>query len=191
MKKYFIFTYLYALTAKFRNVIELLKKSQEYPCRVEEIDIVRKQVVIYCHGSRPTVYLPISDTVSDMSIISNLPPIQASWVGYFYGKLYWETLVKGGNHIKMSKTFTLGLSHSKGRYKLIGSERNGDLSYVDTIDKKLLTENPAKMLMNKHLIQRFDSSQACYIGILAGINISQHGLNILNDKKISHLRIIK
>jgi hypothetical protein len=44
------------------------------------------------------------------------------------------------------------------------------ISYTDCINRNEFIEYPQSILNNPHIINYFDSTQACYIGILAGLS---------------------
>jgi hypothetical protein len=67
--------------------------------------------------------------------------------------------------------------HNKSRYCVDQITRNGKIGYLDTKTGSSYIESPATITDNRHIIDRFDSSQACYIGILAGARIKEEIAN--------------
>src|SRR5579872_3879053 len=58
------------------------------PIKLEEIDIIKKIVVVRSRGARAILKLSIAEAIVDPSIVANLLPVQACWLGYYAGLTY-------------------------------------------------------------------------------------------------------
>ena len=61
------------------------------------------------------------------------------------------------------------LTNTRGRYTISSEKRTGEIKYYDKKYKREYLEHPITIASNDYIISEFDSTQACYIGILAGI----------------------
>ena len=98
-----------------------------------------------------------------------------------------------------AKNMSFLLKNTRGRYKIVFQNRNGDIGYFDQKTKKEFVEHPLTVAQSELLISRFDPSQACYIGLLAGISLEKAltidqktGQNTAQElfKKMPKLRVI-
>jgi hypothetical protein len=90
-------------------------------------------------------------------------------LGYFYGRCYRFSQANTSNTKRLSPSPLL-LKKNSGRYKILYHHRDGSISYTDCRDQREFTEYPQSILNNSHIINNFDSTQACYIGMLAGLS---------------------
>lgn len=158
-------------------------------CEIKEFDLNSNEVIINCYGVRIiTIKAPISQIVGDVTIILNLPSDQSCWLGYYFGRFYaqsWNAAhdfhTRGGNFL---------LKFRKGRFKIFSLDRNNYLTYTDVKTNESFKESPLEIAQNHLLINQFDSSQACYIGILAGLMTIKQ-LNSPCKTTKSFLRVIK
>lgn len=61
---------------------------RRFSCEIKDFDLKEKEVIIYCYSVRIiTITSSIAEVVGDPNIIVNLPPYQACWLGYYYGRL--------------------------------------------------------------------------------------------------------
>lgn len=151
--------------AALKAIYHLLRDSEKILYRVEEIDSARRRAIIYCHGTRTILRLTIAEIIYDPEIIFNLPAVQSYKIGYYFGSIY----KKGSEPFKRGKKATFLLSFKRGRFKIISQNRDGSLIYLDTKLNITRAELPINIIKNEHVISNFDPSQACYIGILTGI----------------------
>lgn len=152
----------------FNGLLSWLKKLWEKNgpvCRIEEIDVIKHSVVIHCRGIEAPIILQFDEIIQDIVILSNLSPQHASWIGYCYGKNYSALR----NH-QNPNSFDFSFTDSNKRYKIILQDRQGRLVYSDHLTQITHTASAEAILTNSSLISQFDSVQACYIGIIAGMN---------------------
>ena len=164
---------------------------------IEEINMKSHLVVIRCIGSRTIVKLTLESLVTDRTIINGLSAQQACMVGGYYGRLLRASL-EGREAFKKVKNMTFLLNNKGKRYIIAFQNRNGNIGYYDKKTRQEFVEHPLSMVNHDYIIAGFDPSEACYIGILAGINIekavsSGKELNSVDSllNKPPKLRIVK
>ena len=144
-------------------------------CRIEEINIPKRSFTIYFQGTRTTINLTLEEVIARSHIIQGLPPKEACILGICYGRLLKQKIIKSAENIEFL------LKNERGKYKIIYQDhRSEKLCYVDQKTKKEFQEHPIILAKANPIIADFDSSQACYIGILAGISFEK---NFNHDKK--------
>lgn len=178
------------IIANTKSTYRQIRTNNRELYRVEEIDTIKKTAVIHCHGVRILLKLSINEIIKDATIIFNLSAIQAAYIGYYYGKLF-ETNATENLYWQDKSNFML--RQAKGEYKILSQERNGDITYINIASNIIFIENPMYIFQNKNIINKFDSSQACYIGVLVGINLTKEEEKKLlgNKHKWPKLSIVK
>ncbi|OGT31975.1 MAG: hypothetical protein A3E87_06515 [Gammaproteobacteria bacterium RIFCSPHIGHO2_12_FULL_35_23] len=175
------------------NVIKYLYfyfVNHQYACEIKEFDLQKKEVVIYCYGVRIiTIKSTIAEIVGDPNIIVNLPPFQSCWLGYYYGKLCAQSSDGAASFQARGGGFLLRFT--RGRFKIFSFDRENMLIYIDVKTKKSYKESPLVIAQNKFIIRQFDSSQACYIGILAGLMVAKQGEQIIKVHKRPVFTVVK
>lgn len=143
------------LNIKFKSIVPL--------CRIEEIDLQRKVVVIHCKNINAPIKLTLNEIIKDEAVLTNLSAKQASWIGYYYGK-YYKTLVDQKNYWE---NFNFSIDDFSGNCMLTMLDRRNNLIYTEKNQTKIIS--PINAIINENIITQFSPMQACYIGILAGI----------------------
>lgn len=173
--------------SSLKHIYEHIRELDNTLFRIEEIDLSSQAVIFYCQGVNTVLKMPIPEAISDDAIISNLRPTQACWLGYYYGKIARDI-----PSLTKRNVSDFLLCFSQGQFKILSQDRKGDITYIDTKTKEIYTENPIELSKNEFVISRFDPSQACYIGIIAGINISRVGESVFSKRKIHPiLKVVK
>lgn len=162
-----------------------VKKLDSAYIRIEEINISSNIVVLYSPGIRTILKLSITEAIEDPSILCRLMPIQACWLGYYssISPAQCDKILDGGKGLM--------LRFKKGNYKILSLDRKGTLSYLDVRTKTIYSASPLMIAQDRSIINSFDSSQACYIGILAGIDKSKHKDISTSLPQKPFLRIVK
>jgi hypothetical protein len=174
-----------------RSVLYKTIGKQIYPCRIEEINTQKKHVIIHCRGITAPVKLQFDEVVNDIVVISNLSPRHASWLGYYYGKFYNDFLNRKNYYSENSGNEFI-FKESKKRYRIVSQSRGGSISYLDSISDKIITCSALDILTSDDLIMKFDSLEACYIGILGGIFISRNmGKKSIKPPVKNLMRLVK
>ncbi|OGT53631.1 MAG: hypothetical protein A3F17_01095 [Gammaproteobacteria bacterium RIFCSPHIGHO2_12_FULL_41_15] len=145
--------------------------SQQMPYFIEEIDVSKHMLVVRCRGTRSVMKMSYVDIINQVEIIEGLSPVHACWIGGYLGRCLVNAEKKEILQNRMNISF--GLKNKKGRYKILFQNRNGDIGYFDQKTKREFLESPLVVANNDHLITGFDPSQACYIGMLAGLSLEK------------------
>jgi len=152
---------------------------------IEEIDTKAQEVTIRCHGTDTAIKFTYTSIISDPLVLDGLSPDQACLIGGYVGRV-----IRGDgsviNYHANQKSFLL--NKKIGRYRIVYQDRSGQVAYIDTISKKKYLEHPITIVNTRHIILKFNSSQACYLGILAGVSIEK---NMQIDKKTGSKKLLK
>jgi len=162
-------------------------------CRIDEIDLIENRVIIYCHGSRSIIKSTIAGAIADSLTLAQLVPLQAYCLGFYYGKLSTEACRSENSNIKTTKPkqWDFLLSSAKSKYKILSYDREHNLTYRNSHTLEKYVENIIDIAKNESLIAEFDSTQACYIGFLAGSLVAKLGEKILNPTRLKpQLKIV-
>lgn len=161
----------------FQNLIIKLNNFSKPKFRLDKIVTETKKANIYCRGSRVTIEQDIAEIVLNPKIIQNMEPIHSSYIGYYYGLLYDVTNkeISFTQNTKKEKQFYLNYLHDK--YVLLSIHRDGKVSYSknESIADDTLIKKPIEIYRNHLLLSQFESSHACYIGLLVGMDQRKSG----------------
>ncbi len=181
----------HALTKAIRELYRSIMDEKKVTYSVEEINTATHKVTIRCRGTRAIIITTFAEVISDHKLIAGLSPEQSCLIGGYYGRMIRNSCKKTDSLNKVKKMSFL-LKNGVGKYSIIFQNRDGSLGYIDNKTQKDFLEYPLTIVDNKHIINNFDPSQACYIGLLAGISIEKSNENQLANilKKPPTLRII-
>lgn len=186
--RHYVRKLIFAIAKTYREI----KAYFESPLRLEEIDTDARMVVLRSRGARAILKISIAEAVTDPLVLSNLLPMQACWLGYYAGQLYGDLGVVKKNIFSGSRAAEFKLHFKKGRYKITSQNRRGDIEYIDTHKNVIYRDLPLRIARNNAVISHFDPSQACYIGVLAGMEMHKAGKREnINKKSKAELRIVK
>lgn len=168
-------------------------------CRLVDIDAETQEVVFQIKMKSPIFRCSLAEAIFNSSLISTLTPQEACWLGGHYGR-YLKSSDESQKMRGQINDPRILLKNSKGNYRVVYLDRSGKISYSDKKSGKTYNEHPLAIATNEHIISMFDPSQACYIGILAGISIEKAALSNNNAgqkdlaatlNKLPALRIVK
>lgn len=166
-------------TNKIKVILQQINQRTEYPrYRIEKIDVPKNKVLLYCHFSRGFLNTSIMEIIINPEIITNLPIKQAGLLGYFYGK-FWQANKKYIDFFEQKKNREFSLRNSNSKFKINSLDRDGMITYFDINTNEIFKKYPVEIYRNERLIIHFDSIQACYLGILAGISDNKKPKNCL------------
>lgn len=154
----------------FKKIIEHLRQFSKPAFRLERINSEDCTASIYCRSARVLINQKIYEMVCNANIIHNMSSIHSSYLGYFYGLL----IDKQKNDIsfllnkKQKSEFFLSLN--RGKNIILSITRDGRINYKNKNLDEIYTKYPIDIYRNESVLINFESSQACYIGILAGIS---------------------
>jgi hypothetical protein len=168
----------------FNNVIKLLGYVKKYVHAIQEttphlkkpmfsiaeIDMHQQVVTIRLRGKGIYLKYPFDETVGDSFILDSLSSEHASILGFSFGRirqahLDGKTMKKPLNQVLLSF-----VKSPEYKYKLCSENLDRTLTYVNNVTKKVFSENPMTIIRNNHVLKHFHPRQACYIGMLAGMN---------------------
>lgn len=141
--------------------------------KVEEIDLVSDKIIIRCAYSHAIIKTTVVDVVSDIKIISGLSSFDACSIGGYFGRL---VRINPGLLDKQEVFQKISFSLEKGgksNYNLVFEDFSGKIGYIDAFTKQEFLEYPEAIVNSEYIVSKFPPSQACYIGILAGIRIEK------------------
>ena len=141
---------------------------------------MKKEITIYLRGVKTPICLAFDELIKDDDILNGFSPLQASYIGYYYGMYCYDLINKSQypnvpfNCFKNIPTNTLTIH-------MLDRRRN--LVYLDQISGIQDKGSPLQIMLDKNLISKFPPLQSCYIGVLAGIT------NARVDKQISNIKV--
>lgn len=159
------------MLVKIREILQHIKALlpfNQYSYRLAEINHQSQEVILHMKNKGLFFKCSLSDAITNLTILNELSPLEASWLGGYYGRALRASM-EHGTALKKAKNMTVLLKSPRGLYRIAFQERSGEIGYCNQKTKEILIEHPITIATNEHIITRFDSSQACYIGILAGI----------------------
>lgn len=152
--------------------------------RVSSVDEEDQTALIHVVQKNIFIKQTFSQIISSSEIIEGLSCEEACWIGVYYGKALRAALYGKGN-LKNIKKPTYLLKHCYGRYRIHAENRDGTISCVHLKTKEELTLSPQMIAKDVLFIREFDANQACYIGMLAGLEKGRE------QKSIPYLRVVK
>lgn len=159
--------------------------------RLDEIDTKTGNTIIYCHGTRTIIKTTLLEILNDHRMVAALSSIQACWLGYYYGKLCGKMDMDKKQIFAQQKCNGFLLYSTKGKFKITSLDRHNNVTYIDIKSRKEYTENLLTLAYHERLIAQFDPSQACYIGLMAGIIAEKNDNFGIRPKIKPILEIIK
>lgn len=121
---------------------------------------------MHTRGINSPLHLKFDAIIKEESLLNSFSSRHASYIGYYYGihsvSSPGVTNAKGYFHC-----FT---DNPVNKYTIRGLDRHRNVIYMDQINKNQMTRSPDQIMGLPDIIINFPPLQACYIGILAGIN---------------------
>jgi hypothetical protein len=154
------------------DVFHILAFVKFSPYRIEEIDVKHERVAIRCRGNRMVMKLTFAGVLRDEKLIAGLPALQACILGGYIGRALRASR-SGRDALRRAKQMTFLLKNKCGRYKMVYQNRTGEVGYIDKKTKREFLEQPLVIVNHDYIMKEFDPSQACYVGILAGISMEK------------------
>lgn len=161
--------------------------------RISSVDFDHQTILIHLIQKNIFIKQTFSQAVSSPEIIDGLSCEQACWLGIYYGKALRAALQGKSNFRNIKKPSYL-LKHRYGRYRIHSENRDGTISCIHLKTSKELVLSPLTIAKDALFIKEFDANQACYIGILAGIQMNKNEISQekgLKQKLAPYLRVVK
>lgn len=178
------------LLARMKSLYQLVSqiyqdalKDKQYWYSIEEIDFDSQIVKIHVRGKHVVLSFRIQDAINDSVIINGLSPFDAACLGYSYGVGLRRQQVSPDH----KKPYDFLLNLSLGSLRILCQSRDGKIFYQDIVSQNSFSDAPLDIIQNSQLIVKFDSSQACYLGILAGSTEMRENLNL---EQAPYLRLV-
>ncbi len=180
------------------NAISRYFKANKDTCRLLEVNLSSQEVKFQIKMKLPILKCSISDAINDLNLISHISAIEACYLGGHYGRMINASWYDEPSTKKVNRTMTFLMKNSAGRYQILYIDRSGNIGFYDRKLQKEFIESPLSLANNQNLISLFNSSQACYIGILAGLHVGKAALKQDATDKFNgqaenkfHLRLVK
>lgn len=164
----------------YKNPFALIKKlmlislyARGYVYHLESINLEKKKVSMSYRGTRSQVVMDLSDVVLNANIISNLSSSDAIEIGFYCGSL---GCAFGGGLNTLRKNVTKKIKFGRevylkrGNFNIDSIMRDGKLNMTNLTNEINISKYPIDVYRNQALIDKLDSTQAAYIGCLAGID---------------------
>ena len=158
--------------------------------RISSIDFDNQTILIHVVQKSIFIKQTFSQAVSSPEIVEGLSCEQACWLGVYYGKALRSALQGKGDFKNIKKPSYL-LKHHYGRYRINSENRDGTISCIHLKTRKGITVSPLSIAKDALFLKEFDANQACYIGILAGIQMNKNEGRELTQKSTPYLRVVK
>ena len=139
---------------------------------IHHIDLSTHQVTIRCRGKNSVIKRNIQSIINDSAFLNALTPYQACIIGGCLGRLIESCPQLSKRNEKFEQTSFL-LEDEDGDYAILYQNRAKQIGYVHKRTAKEFVESPITLSTTKHIINKFSPSQACYIGILAGLSLER------------------
>lgn len=160
----------------FKGALDRLRRFSKPAFRLDRINSEKGIASIYCRGARVVINQKIHEVICNPSIIHNMDSIQSGCLGYHYGLLVENERNDMGFLLNKKKKSKFSLRFSKGENTVLSITRDGRVNYKNNNSNEVYTESPLDLYKDESILINFEPSQACYIGILAG----------LSQKKLRH-----
>lgn len=148
------------------RLIRAIRLSRAARYRIDEMDVERQTLSLYCVGTSTFITMRFIDVIDDVGILHDLSPVQAAWIGYYYGRSYREAITSGR---EPQPCLEVPLDARRGKYKIVANDLSRGIVYKDRRTQQVMTMPLLELAKNDYVLSHFDPTQACYIGILAGI----------------------
>lgn len=167
-------------------------------CRLLEIDLSKQEVKFQVKMKLPVLKCSIGEAINELNLVTHISAIEACYLGGHYGRMISARWVDSSISRKENKKITLLMTNNEGRYQILYKDRSGNIGYYDKKLQKEFIESPLMIVNNEKLVSSFNSSQACFIGISAGLLLGKKTLksNTTDEpnclvKKRPHLKLVK
>jgi queuosine precursor transporter len=165
----------------YKHPLVLIKKliliswyARGYVYQLESINLENKKVFLSYRGTRSEVVLDLSNIALNSNIIPNMSSSDAIEIGFYSGSL---GCAFGGGLNELTQRLSKKRKYGKEIYLKRGSldiesiMRDGKLNLMDHVSKTNISKYPIEIYRNQTLVDKLDSTQAVYIGCLAGIDV--------------------
>jgi uncharacterized integral membrane protein (TIGR00697 family) len=187
LKKLFSIKNIFRPVTILVNLFNTAWNAKGYLYNLESINLDTKKVSVYFKGTRGVVVLNIRTLALDSAIITRMKSIDVSHVGYYYAMIgnLDSNRIAVNDQRKLLESYNL----KAGIFNIKAIGRDGKLVIEDSRNLLLFNKFPLDVYQNKKLIENFSTSQALYIGYLAGL--SEYTARNLEPTQIKHLKVVR
>lgn len=172
------------------KIYHRLFKKSKIKYVLEAIDFPMRTLTIRCCGKRTLINIDFESAICDPELINGLSPLETVLIGGYYGRAL-RAATEGRDGLKKAKQMSFLLKDSIGQYRIVSEYRSGEIEYIDKGTLQQFKEYPFAIAQNEYIVSQFDPSQACYIGLLAGISMEKalsHNVKRDSNKRNQLLR---
>jgi hypothetical protein len=155
-----------------KQLVKLFNGVSPIRYKVVAIDMELRKVSFRPKKKAAVITYSFSEAVADLDLIGGLTPEEASWIGGYFAKSLRGMSGKARSKCSRKSMDDL-MSGAGSRYQIITRHRDGRVSYIDKLSKEKYQEHPVTIVTTKSILRDFSPSQACYIGILAGLGLDK------------------
>ena len=142
-------------------------KTNGNVCRLLEINQEKQEVKFQIKMKMPTLKCTIEEAVNNLNLINHISAIEACYLGGHYAET--QNSAKSNNSKRRTTPVSFSIKKGTERCRILYENRDGFVGYYDKKLNEEFTEHPINIVKNENLIAHFNSSQAFYIGFLAGL----------------------
>lgn len=161
-----IFKHIGLLLGRYKRTLYDHFVDKQCLSRIEHIDIERQTIVVHTRGINAPLHLKFDAIIKEEALLNSFSSRHASYIGYYYG-VHNGIATRDTNSKGYFYCFT---DNPSNKYTILGLDRHRNVIYMDQINKNQITRSPDQIMGLTDIIINFPPLQACYIGILAGIN---------------------
>ncbi len=147
--------------------------------RIVELNLKKQEVTLNVKRRSLILKYDLAELIKEIWLIEALSTEDAALLGYFYGRCY-RLSQANSNSSKSIGPSPLLLKKNSGRYKILYHYRNGNIAYIDCTNHQEFLEHPLDIMHNSYVINNFDPTQTCYIGMLAGLSYEKMQMKKIN-----------
>lgn len=182
------------IKSEIKNLYFEYQRKRDIIYRIIMIDPKKQNAILQIKDKNVIFKSNVIQILYDANILKGLAPKDASHLGIVYGKIL-KKVSDNKSFLKNDRMMNL-LQNNNGKYRILYERRDKKIGYVNIISNDVYIESPLEIANNKEVINQFNPSQACYIGILAGIMLEKSKYKKLNsiiqtDNNQPNLKIVK
>lgn len=176
-----ILKHLGVLLNSYKSMLHAHFIEKQCLSRIEHINMEKQTIVVHTRGVHAPLHLKFDAIIKEEALLNSFSSRHASYIGYYYG-IHTGTTIENPNNA--TGYFYCFSESPSNKYTIRGLDRRKNLIYIDQINKNQITRAPEQIMGLTDVISDFPPLQACYIGILAGINHSKSQKKPTNYHKL-------
>lgn len=158
--------------------------------RLSSVDSENQTLILHVIRKNIFIKQSFAEIIANPALISGFNPEEACWIGIYYGKAL-HSAAHGKTHLKNIKKACYLLHYHHGAYKIMSEHRDGKITCLHTKTRTTVCVDPLSIAKDSIFIRQFDATQACYIGMLAGIKLDKSENKEESLSSVPFLRLVK